>query len=491
LVPLDRAQTRWDVVDLEALIASDHPARTIWELAGRFDLSRFEEGILTREGAAGRPCWPARLLLSIWIYGYWQGVASARALERMMQHEPGLRWLAADQIVNHHTLADFRVGHKEALEDVLAQFLVLLEAANIVDVNTLLQDGTKVRTVAGKGSFHRRQTLEGRLHQAREAVQRLDRAAAENAGEAQDARREAARRRAAREALERAEAALAKLAIRQGTPCPAQADEVRVSVSEAEARRMKQPDGGWAPSYNVQVLTEAKSRIVVGVRVTEAANDSGELLPGLQTAKESGARLPSKMVADSGYATRENVEGCSGLGVELIAPWTEDGARERGACRRNGITEEFQPSVFRAGQDGKCLICPAGKRLEVTGANQHHGVEREIFQARAEDCGGCAFHVSCCGKRGGARRMERVVESGAMQEYLARMKRPEIQALYKKRSEVAEFPHLWMKSVKKWRRFSVRGLTKAGMEALWAALAYNAAQWARLRKLGNPEAAAA
>jgi hypothetical protein len=57
---LDRAQVRWDVVDLESLIASDHAARTIWELAGRFNLSRFEDGILSREGAAGRPCWPAR-----------------------------------------------------------------------------------------------------------------------------------------------------------------------------------------------------------------------------------------------------------------------------------------------------------------------------------------------------------------------------------------------------------------------------------------------
>jgi hypothetical protein len=409
----------------------------------------------------------------------------------MMQHEPGLRWLTADQIVNHHTLADFRVGHKEALDDVLAQFLVLLEAAKLVDLNTLLQDGTKVRTVAGKGSFHRRRTLEGNLRKAREAVRQLDRAAASEEGAGQDARREAARRRAAREALERAEAALAKLAIRQTAQSSGKAEEVRVSASEAEARKMKQPDGGWAPSYNVQVTTEAKSRIVVGVRVTEAANDSGELLPPLEAAKESGAKLPSQMVADAGYATRENVEGCSGLDVELIAPWTDDEARERGACRRNGIAEEFQPSLFRAAQDGACLICPAGKRLERTGSNQHHGVEREIFQARAEDCGGCAFHASCCGRRGGARRIERVVESAAMQEYLARMKRPEIQALYKKRSEVAEFPHLWMKSVKKWRRFSVRGLVKAGTEALWAALAYNAAQWARLRKPGNPGAAAA
>ena len=135
---VERSQVRWDVVDLESLIASGHPARAIWELSGRSDLSRFEEGVRTREGAAGRPCWPARLLLSVWIHGYSQGIASARALERMLQQEPGLRWLSADPVVDHHTRADFRVGHKEALDDVLAQFLVLLEAAQFIDLNTLL-----------------------------------------------------------------------------------------------------------------------------------------------------------------------------------------------------------------------------------------------------------------------------------------------------------------------------------------------------------------
>jgi hypothetical protein len=48
---------------------------------------------------------------------------------------------------------------------------------------------------------------------------------------------------------------------------------------------------------------------------------------------------------------------------------------------------------------------------------------------------------------------------------------------------------MWVKSVKKWRRFSVRGMVKAGMEALWVALAYNVAQWARLRDSGKPEVA--
>ena len=69
-----------------------------------------------------------------------------------------------------------------------------------------------------------------------------------------------------------------------------------------------------------------------------------------------------------------------------------------------------------------------------------------------------------------------------MKQYQARMKRPEVKQLYRKRSEIAEFPHLWAKAVKGWRRFSVRGVVKASMEAMWVGLAYNVTQWMRLRQ---------
>jgi transposase len=485
-IALDRGQMRWEAMDLESLIEADHPARTIWDLCGRFDLSRFEKAQKTKEGEAGRPCWSARLLVSVWVYSYTLGVASARAIERMMSHEPGLRWLVAGMEINHHTLADFRVGNQEALEELFAQFLALLERAGLVDLRTLLQDGTKVKAVAGKGSFHRRQTIERRVRQARKVIRKLNQQAAEE-GEGMDERRRGAQSRAAREALHRAESALAQVKKLQAVAAPSERKQLRVSDSEPEARKMKQPDGGWAPSYNVQVSTEAQSRMIVGIGVTTAANDTQQLLPALEKVQQNCGVAPEKVIADNGYATRSNVEATSAQAIELIAPWKQDAAREAGACKRNGIAAEYAPSAFRPQRGGRELTCPAGKTLVVIQQKTHHGVLRNVLEARAVDCRRCRFRKGCCGPGGGPRRVERVVESSAMKQYLARMKRPEVRALYRKRSEIAEFPHLWVKAVKKWRRFSVRGVVKAGMEALWVALAYNVAQWIRLK----PEAATA
>ena len=485
-IVVDRSQIRWAEFDLEALIEEQHPARAIWKLSERFDLKRFEEEVKTREGGAGRPCWPARLLVSVWVYSYTLGVASARAIERMMAHEPGFRWLTGDQAINHHTLAEFRVGHEEGLKELFAQLLALLDTAGMVELKTLLHDGTKVRSVAGKWSFHGRKTLEKRVRTARRVVRKLDEKAAAE-GEGMDERRRAARERAAREGLQRAEAALEKLKKLEAAAKPKEREQQRVSVSEPEARKMKHPDGGWAPSYNVQVSTEAKSRIIVGVGITTAANDTQELMPALEKVKENCGKLPEQMIADKGYATRSNVEETTEKKIELIAPWKEDAAREAGACARNGIAPEFAASAFRMQRGGKKMTCPAGKTLVIVQQKVNHGLPHNIFEAAAGDCRRCRLRQKCCGDRGGPRQISRVVESAAMKQYQARMKRPEVKQLYRKRSEIAEFPHLWAKAVKGWRRFSVRGVVKAGMEAMWVALSYNMAQWMRLQ----PQQAAA
>lgn len=464
---------------MDSLIDEHHSARAIWELSEKFDLKRFEEDVKTREGAAGRPCWPARLLVSVWIYSYTLGVASARAIERMVKHEPGFRWLTGDQEINHHTLSTFRVGHQEGLNELFAQFLAMLETAGLVDLKTLLHDGTKVRAVAGKWSFHGRKTLEKRLKAARRVVKKLNEQAE---GEAMDERRRAARVRAAQEGLERAKQALKKFKKLEAAVGAKEKENVRVSDSEPEARKMKHPDGGWAPSYNVQVTTEMQSRMIVAAGVTTAANDTNELMPALERVKENCGALPEQMIADNGYVSRSNVEQTAEQNVKLIAPWKEDASREAGACARNGITPEFAPSAFRSQYGGKRLRCPAGKTLVVIEQKKHHGLVTNVFQAKASDCQRCRLRAKCCGNRVGPRQISRPVETPAMKQYLARMKRPEVKELYRKRSEIAEFPHLWAKAVKGWRRFSVRGLVKAGMEVVWVALAYNVAQWLRLRQ---------
>ena len=55
--PVDRSQMVWRTVDVEQLIEPDHPARALWELTRRLDLSGFYAPIAAVEGVAGRTPW--------------------------------------------------------------------------------------------------------------------------------------------------------------------------------------------------------------------------------------------------------------------------------------------------------------------------------------------------------------------------------------------------------------------------------------------------
>jgi transposase len=103
LRPINRDQLTMVQIDVEHLIDEHHAARGIWEVIKGLDLSRYETAIRTRKGEAGRAAWPPRLLIAIWLYGYSQGITSARELARQLEYEPGLMWLSGMKVINHHT----------------------------------------------------------------------------------------------------------------------------------------------------------------------------------------------------------------------------------------------------------------------------------------------------------------------------------------------------------------------------------------------------
>ena len=480
-IVVDRAQTYWGPIDLDGLIEAAHAARAIWHLTGRLDVSGFEEGIKSREGQAGAPGHSPRLLTAVWLYAYSLGVGSARAVERMMKHEPGLRWLCGDNPVNHHTLSDFRTRGEEALRRLFASVLTAMDGEGLIDLRTLMQDGTKMRAVAGKQSFHREGTLRRKYEEAQAVVEALGRQAGEDDGEAEDNRRAAAQRRAARERVERMEVALKELAQRQAVAPADKRGEIRVSDSEPECRKMLQTDGGFAPSYNVQITTEAASKMVVSVDVVNAANDTQELIPALDRVQEQYGKRPERIVADGGYATRENVAAAAERDVDLVAPWKDDASREAGARTTNRLDPAFAPSQFVILGQGAQLQCPAGRMLAPTGTRTHHGQKYVVYEASPEDCDGCGDRTRCLKPDQTARRVDRLDESDTMKAWLDRQHEPERQQIYKTRKAVAEFPQLRFKGNWGLRGFMVRGLTKVSCEAVWIALAYNVSQWFHLK----------
>jgi transposase len=114
---VNREQMVLRPMDVERLVSEDHEVRAIWEFVGCLDLSRYDEDIEVVEGEAGRSASDPRLLISLWIYAYSKGVSAAREISRLSEYDPAYQWLTGMEPINYHTLSDFRVKHKEALDE--------------------------------------------------------------------------------------------------------------------------------------------------------------------------------------------------------------------------------------------------------------------------------------------------------------------------------------------------------------------------------------
>jgi hypothetical protein len=152
--------------------------------------------------------------------------------------------------------------------------LGLLSAEGLIRLEQVVQDGTKIKAQAASDSFQGAARIEEHLERARRRVREMG----EPDQEARPDGAEQARRRARRERQQRLEQALEELqTLRPHKP------RARVSVTEPEARRMRQADGAFAPNYNVQISADAAQSLIVDVQVTQAANDSEQLAPAWDT----------------------------------------------------------------------------------------------------------------------------------------------------------------------------------------------------------------
>ena len=314
----DRQQMRFTPTDLESLLAEDHPARAIWTVVEKMDLSKFEATIAAREGHAGRPGIDPRILVALWIYATSDGVGSAREVERLQEMHHAYQWICGGVHVNHHSLSDFRVDHKEALDDLFTQILGVLTHHGLVELQRVAQDGMKIRASAGAASFRREKSLAQCLEEAREQVKEVAREA--EAGEDVSLRRKAAQERAARERQERVERALAELPKARESKKEKDKAEARVSTTDPEARVMKMGDGGFRPAYNAQFATDTKTRVIVGVDVTNSGSDMGQMPPMLQNIDQRNGRLPAEHLVDGGYPKKESIEQAAKQGVTVYAP---------------------------------------------------------------------------------------------------------------------------------------------------------------------------
>lgn len=480
----NRDQLVLRMVDVEKLIPRHHPARMIWQMVGQLDLSHYEATIEAVAGQAGRPAWDPQLLISLWVYAYSKGISSAREIEQRLSYDPAFQWLTGLEVINHHTLSDFRSSREAELKQLFVQLLGVLSSQQLIRLKRVAHDGCKIRALASDKSFRRAATLERHLQQAQQWVEQLNEAGSEELS----ARRQQARQRAARQRVKRLEEAQRQLLQLQRSRPDQPPDQARVSWSDPEARIMRTGHDGFIPAYNVQLSTDEQAGMVVGVAVTQEATDVAQLQPALEQIADNLNRKPEQILVDGGYISQSNVVSVSQQEIDLIGPWVDRKEKGGGNLKRRQLDPAFYPEAFRYQPEPNTYQCPAGQCLSYEGREVRPFQTRHRYRAKASTCRACAWQSRCCPNTHKGRSLVRIEAAPEVKAFQEKMQTPQAQQLYKKRAPLAEFTNAWIKEKIKLRQFRLRGLKKVSLEILWACLSYNLQQWIRRCRPGllNP-----
>jgi transposase len=306
---------------LREWLPDDHLVYLVSDVVDQLNLSAIES--VYEEDDRGQPPYHPRMMTKILLYGYCVGVFSSRKIQKRLVEDVAFRVLAAGNQPDFRTISDFRKLHLKALEELFQQMLRLTLETGTMKLGRVALDGSKFKANASKHkamSYGRMEETEKRL---REEVRKLlgqaeaadkeedqrygrDRRGDELPEELQRRETRIARIREAKRALE--ERAREQARSEGEDPKKAQpAPKAQYSFTDPESRILKGSDG-FVQGYNTQIAVEPLFQLIVGQRVTQAANDKQQMVPLVETIEEQSGQTPEGVLADSGYCSDENLK---------------------------------------------------------------------------------------------------------------------------------------------------------------------------------------
>ncbi len=358
-------------ISLREVLPPEHLVHFIVDVISQLDL----RALYGRYAKLGAPPYAPEIMLGLLFYGYATGVFSSRKIERATYEVIPFRFIASDMHPDHATIAAFRKQFLPELKALFVQILLIAQAMNYLQVGNVSVDGSKIHADASKSkavSYKRLLAIEAYLQKEvaalfalAEAVdgggvpedmnvddeierrqQRLSRLAEAKQVLADRARIRYEAEQAEYEAKlrEREEKAAKKGQKPRGRkpkpPTPGPRDKDQYNFTDPDSQIMKNStNSGFDQHYNVQVVVEHDSRLIVGDWLSNQTNDKKAALPTIDSVPAEIGK-PETANLDAGYFSQGNIEGFE---VRNIDPYIATGRTPHHQSWRRFFTHESSP----------------------------------------------------------------------------------------------------------------------------------------------------
>ena len=452
----DRSQTTLFPDRLEDWIGEDNPVRVIDAFVDALDLSGlgFERATAAE---TGRPGYHPSVLLKLYVYGYLNRVQSSRRLEREAGRNVEVMWLTSRLVPDHKTIADFRKDNGVAIRKVCSQFVELCRRIGLLSVACVAIDGSKFKAVNNRDRNFTKAKMARRLKQIDESVARylhqLDSADRQEPTPAITSRVERLH-----DKIDKLREEMARLKVIEAQMLN-EPDE-QVSLTDPDARSMATSGrGSGVVGYNVQAAVEIDHHLIVTHDVVQTGNDTSQLAPMGQMAKEALGVDELDVIADRGYFSCEQILECAETDVTPTLPRPQTSSN-----RKKGM---FVKADFVYVADEDVYVCPVGERLIWRYVTEEKGLVVSRYWTNV--CGTCPLKDQCT--TGPQRRITRWEHEHLVEDVQRRLdENPEAM---RQRRETVEHPFgtlkMWMGAT----HFLMKRLNNVKTEMALSVLAYN------------------
>ena len=445
------------------LLSEEHECYVYNDIFQQLDTSSLEK----MYSQLGQNAYHPKTIISILIYAYSQGVFSSRQIERKCNEDLSFMFIAGMNCPNFRVLSDFRKNNSEFFEECFKQSVLLAMELGLASLGHVSLDGSKFKADTSKHkamSFKRLKEKEKELmaeievliQKAHRCDEEEDREYKEKTGyeipeDLKFKKERLTQIQAAKEALVKREEEL-----NPGKPID---DKKQISFADFEARIMGKKGSGFGYQYNGQICVDEDCQIIVAQFISQNVNDKKELKPALEIIQETTDTLPSKLSADNGYMSADNLKALEN--VELEAYIATNKGEKKNKISLDESNRKITKVDFVYDEQNDFFTCPGGQTLELTNVSKDG---KKTYQGYSETCDVCKYKNRCCkSKKGEARTISTDDKEPLRQKMNEKMELESSKEIYKQRKIIVEPVFGQIKNTG-FRGFSVRGLEKTSGE---------------------------
>ncbi len=498
-------------ISFEAIIPATHPVRVVNRVIDKLDIN----DIVSTYKGGGTSSYHPRLLLKILVYSYLNNTYSSRKIEKANKESIYYHWLSGGNFPDHNTINNFRGARlKDKIENIFTQVVVLLNQSNVVALEEVFTDGTKLESFANRYTFVWRgsieknkeklekkiklvlKDIENEIAQESQTEEENQATAPINSEELdkkiarlnEELKKKGASTKVLRQVKKLQDESLPKLQQYEGhLQKMGQRNSYSKTDPDATFMRMKEDhmkNGQLKPAYNLQLSTE--HNFITNYSIHQRAGDTATYKEHLELYNQKYGHYPHQAIADAGYGSLENYEFLDKNHIESYVKYNYF-HKEQSKKFRNDISR-IENLHYNAHSD--YYICPMGQKMLPVGKTKKRkselGHQYEVAIYQAVNCCKCPLN-GVCHKQKGNREIEvnkQLIEyKRQSRENLMSQEGRELRG---RRCTEVEQTFGQLKWNKKFNRFLLRGVPKVSIEIGILAIAHNLQKLTSMLSTNDP-----